>query len=97
MALLILQVLFMGQAKCKLYKCKNHTSLEYIITTSMQLLWMWIFFIIVPPLSQKIISEVCLPKGREILNGSRRQAGKSYKVGGSHSSCLKFRYGAGAV
>lgn len=32
MALLILQVLFMGQAKCKLYKCKNHTNLEYIST-----------------------------------------------------------------
>lgn len=60
MALLILQVLFMGQAKCKLYKCKNHTSLEYISTTNMQLLWMWIYFIffiiiiiIVPCLSQK--------------------------------------------
>lgn len=63
----------------------------------MQLLWMWIFFIIAPPPSPEIISEVCLPKGREILRGSTRHAGKNYKVGGNHSSCLKFRYGAGAI
>lgn len=63
----------------------------------MQLLWMWIFLIIVPPPSPKIISEVCLPKGREILSGSRRLAGKSYKVGDNHSSCLELIYGAGAI
>lgn len=53
MALLILQVLFMGQAKCKLYKCKNHTSLEYISTTNMQLLWMWISFLLLPSFPKK--------------------------------------------
>lgn len=80
MALLILQVLFMGQAKCKLYKCKNHTSLEYISTTNMQLLWLWIFFFFFNYCSTpcpKIVSEVHLHKGREMLGGCRRQAGKN--------------------
>lgn len=75
MALLILQVLFMGQAKCKLYKCKNHTSLEYISTTNMQLLWMWIFLLLFPSFP-KIVSEVHLHKGRDVLGGSRREGGK---------------------
>lgn len=84
MALLILQVLFMGQAKCKLYKCKNHTSLEYISTTNTQLLCTWISFLLLPSFLRNHL-HVCLQQERETQGGPRGQAGKALNSPSSYS------------
>jgi len=99
MALLILQVLFMGQAKCKLYKCKNTQAWNITVQQIRSSCGCGFFFflIIFPLLSQKSFLKFASIEEEKCWLVLEGKLAKNCEVVGNLRSCLEILCGAGAI